>query len=360
MRIIFILPCTDLTGGNRVIATYANRLRSRGHDVLAVSPARKPPSLKQQFRSLLKGKGLLFWPKHQTSHFDQLDVPLLRLNHAEPVTDADVPDSDVVIATWWETAEWVVKLSSAKGAKAYFMQDYGAPGQELEEVVPTWFLPLHIITISQWLKDLIEERCGKIPISLISNAVDFDLFYAPPRSKQPHPTIGMVYDSLPSKGIGTALKAVQLAQKKIPDLQVIAFGSSYPDEPLPQNTKFLYRPPNEELKEIYSLCDAWLFSSLIEGFGLPILEAMACRTPVIGTSAGAAPELLAGGSGILVEPQNVEDMANAISRICMMPDQEWIALSNAAYAKATQYTWDDATDLFEAALYTAIERHSRG
>ena len=69
--------------------------------------------------------------------------------------------------------------------------------------------------------------------------------------------------------------------------------------PLPRDTEFHLRPPQDRIRDIYSKCDAWLFGSRSEGFGLPILEAMACRTPVIGTPAGAAPELLGDGRGIL-------------------------------------------------------------
>jgi glycosyltransferase involved in cell wall biosynthesis len=109
------------------------------------------------------------------------------------------------------------------------------------------------------------------------------------------------------------------------------------------------------IKEIYAQCDAWLFGSRTEGFGLPILEAMACRTPVIGTPTGAAPDLLAPGGGILVKPEDPQDMARAIEQICRMPDEEWRIRSRLAYTKAISYTWDDATDLFEVALNQAIK-----
>ena len=83
---------------------------------------------------------------------------------------------------------------------------------------------------------------------------------------------------------------------------------------------------------------------------------MACGTPVIGTPAGAAPELLAGGGGILVEPEDPEDMAKAIEQICQLSDIEWRAMSEKALETVINYTWEDAADLFQAALYTARER----
>jgi len=83
---------------------------------------------------------------------------------------------------------------------------------------------------------------------------------------------------------------------------------------------------------------------------------MACRTPVIGTPAGAAPELLANGAGMLVNPEDPEDMARAIVRMCQLSNTEWRTMSDTAYAKVRNYTWDDAFERFEAALRTAVER----
>ena len=115
--------------------------------------------------------------------------------------------------------------------------------------------------------------------------------------------------------------------------------------------------PDNKLKDIYAACDAWLFPPRKEGYGLPILEAMACRTPVIATPAGAAPELLsARGGGMLVPHEDPPAMAEAIVKICSLADNDWRRLSDAAYATVTGYSWDDATDRFEAALRVATER----
>jgi len=89
---------------------------------------------------------------------------------------------------------------------------------------------------------------------------------------------------------------------------------------------------------------------------LPIIEAMACRTPVISTPVGAAPEILSGGTGILVRPEDPEEMAKAIEYMCQLPNSKWQAMSEAAYAKVNNYTWEDATDHFEAGLEVAIDK----
>lgn len=362
MKITFVLPHVGFAGGTRVVAIYAECLKKRGHQVFVVSTPKPQPSVKQQVQSFLKGRGWISVTKNEPSHFDSVDVQHRVIDRYRPVTDADVPDADVVVATWWETAEWVTDLSEVKGAKAYFIQHHEVFDYlPKERVVATWSLPMHKITISQWLVDLARTRYGDRQVSLVPNSVDTKQFYAPPRGKQSIPTIGMLYATSSWKGCDISLKAFSLAAQKMPNLHLVAFGDSpLPELPLPPGTEHARYPAQSSLKDFYARCDMWLFGSRSEGFGLPILEAMACRTPVIGTPTGAAPELLADGAGVLVKPEDPEDMARAIERICKLSDTEWQAMSDAAYATATRYTWDDAAALFEAALQTAIDRSSSG
>src|SRR5688572_29690938 len=123
MRVTFILPPPGPSGGIRVIAIYAQGLKRRGHDVVLVSAPKRSPSMRNKVGSLIKGNG---WPKAPVAdlrQIERIDVEHRVLDRWRDVTDADVPDGDVVVATWWETARGVANLSPAKGAKAYFVQD---------------------------------------------------------------------------------------------------------------------------------------------------------------------------------------------------------------------------------------------
>ncbi len=93
---------------------------------------------------------------------------------------------------------------------------------------------------------------------------------------------------------------------------------------------------------------------------MPVLEAMACRTPVIGTPAGAAPELIGEGGGILIPPGDAAAMAEAILKIARMDQAEWQKISEAAHATAQARTWEKAATLFEKALRDCAEaKHGR-
>jgi glycosyltransferase involved in cell wall biosynthesis len=151
-----------------------------------------------------------------------------------------------------------------------------------------------------------------------------------------------------------ALHAIERARQVLPELRVLAFGAdqSTSEWPLPAGTRYVHRPVQSALSTLYASCNAWLFASRVDSFGLPILEAMACRTPVIGVPVGAAPDLLTDGCGILVgsseggvsEDQLVADLAAAIVNMCQQPASAWQFMSQCAYERAHSYSWSDASE----------------
>jgi glycosyltransferase involved in cell wall biosynthesis len=361
LNITFVCPADNLSGGMRVIALHAAQLARRGHKVIAALPRPAALSLRARLRRVAKQVPASL--ANTISFFKDVPFTVRWLDHPGPVTDRDLPDADVVVATWWETAEWVWKLSEAKGAKLHFMQDYEiwGPPENAARVDAVGALPIPKIVIAQWVWELIEQRWGQIPIASVPNSVETNKFFAPPRGKQSVPTVGLTYSSLPNKGSDVSLAAIELARRSVPELRVIAFGATptTAETQLPKNTEFHVQVPDEALRDLYAACDAWLFGTRKEGFGLPILEAMACRTPVIGTPAGAARELIGQGGGILVANEDVPAMAQAIVRLVEMTDSQWRELSDAAYRTATAYSWDNATDRFEQAVRSVTKRLSR-
>jgi glycosyltransferase involved in cell wall biosynthesis len=189
---------------------------------------------------------------------------------------------------------------------------------------------------------------------LVPNGVDLEQFQAPPRRKQATPTFGFVYSRVPLKGCDVMLDAVALARKAIPSLSLVVFGGEPPGPPhvFPPDTHFVTRPPPDQLRDFYARCDGWLFASRSEGFGLPLLEALACRTPVIATPVGVAPELVEEGGGLLVRPDDPADMCEAILKISRMSEGEWTSLSERAQAIAVARSWSSSVKLMEQALQT--------
>jgi len=159
LKITFILPNVGIAGGSRVVAILAKLLKQRGHEVFVISVPAAEPTFTQKVKSWVRGRGWSSPSDRQPSHFDNLGVEYQVGDRHRPVTDADLPDADVVIATWWKTAEWVANLSPAKGAKAHFLQHYEVFDYlPKERVEATWSLPLHKIAVAQWLVDIAQTR----------------------------------------------------------------------------------------------------------------------------------------------------------------------------------------------------------
>ena len=137
MRITFVCPIADLSGGFRVIATYAKRLRARGHDVLVVTRPPRKPTVREVLRSVYRRRPLPTLLANGPSHLDGTGVPHKVLDRYRIPTAADLPDADLVIATWWESAEWVWALPAEKGVKVHFIQDYELWGGEKSRVDAT-------------------------------------------------------------------------------------------------------------------------------------------------------------------------------------------------------------------------------
>jgi glycosyltransferase involved in cell wall biosynthesis len=102
-------------------------------------------------------------------------------------------------------------------------------------------------------------------------------------------------------------------------------------------TAFVVGPPGASLQRLYSAAAAFLFPSLYEGFGMPPLEAMACGTPVVASSATAIPEVV-GEAGLLVEPRDPRAMAEALQAVLSRPGLA-AELREQGLRRAGEFSW---------------------
>lgn len=351
MRITFVLPFAGLSGGIKVVVIYARALARRGHDVTVVSLPWRQPTRLDRLKSFAKGRSLPS-PPARTPYLDALGTRHVVLDAHRPVTDRDVPDADVVIATWWETAEWVAALSPRKGRKFYLLQDYEVfPYLPVDRVIATYALPLTRIAVSRYIRDMLKDNHGINDVAVVNNGVDLEHFSVSARVKPDAFTVGFLYQTSPRKNTGLALDVVRRAHQELPGLHVVAFGSSatVAEYPMPNWIDYHVNPKQDLIPKLYGSCTAWLFTSTSEGFGLPIIEAMACGTPVIATPAGAAPDLIDGHNGVLVEP-SVEAFLAQLDLFRTMSAEAWLEVSRHARATAEANTWEDAVERFERIL----------
>ena len=100
----------------------------------------------------------------------------------------------------------------------------------------------------------------------------------------------------------------------------------------------LGRVDEHVLRTLYHCATALVYPSRYEGFGLPVLEGMACGTPVIASSAASIPEVL-GDAGILLDPDDTDAWTDAIVRVAN-DEHERARMKAAGIARAAAFTWD--------------------
>jgi len=277
--------------------------------------------------------------------------------------NSDVPPGDVLVATWWETAEWAYALDSSKGAKAYFVQGYEIfPYLPLERVHATYRLPMHKITVARWLANVMRDQYGDACCDVVPNSVDKLQFFSGQRVKQVRPTVGFLYSEMQLKGVDVSLSVVRHLREKWPNMRVVCFGSHSPslNRLNEEGIEFHLSPRQDFIKDIYTQCDVWLSTSRSEGFNLTAMEAMACRTPVVSTRTGWPEEVINDGlNGYLVDIDDVEAAACCIDKIFRLSADAWSLLSEEALNTVASNSWENSSRLFESALLHACDRASR-
>jgi glycosyltransferase involved in cell wall biosynthesis len=131
-----------------------------------------------------------------------------------------------------------------------------------------------------------------------------------------------VGETRPYKNIRRLIEAFAMLDH--PDLTLVVVGRISPRDPgivevperlgVAERVQFLSGVPDEDLAHLYSGCEAFVFPSLYEGFGLPPLEAMACGAPVVAANATAIPGVC-GDAALYFDPTSVEAMASAIDSV---------------------------------------------
>jgi len=114
--------------------------------------------------------------------------------------------------------------------------------------------------------------------------------------------------------------------------------------------------PDEDLPALYSAAEFFVFPSLYEGFGLPVLEAMACGTPVVASNSSSLPEVI-GEAGIMVEPRDIRALAEAMERV--LADQgKQREMREKGLRQAAKFTWERAAAMTMEVYRSVLGRGS--
>jgi glycosyltransferase involved in cell wall biosynthesis len=154
----------------------------------------------------------------------------------------------------------------------------------------------------------------------------------------------------PRKNIGTILKAIAILKDKELPIHFYKAGADFTAEQkqfiqtqgLEHSVRYVGKPDKSTLVQLYNAADILVAPSLYEGFGITLLEALACGTPVITSNTSAMPEVV-GDAGILVVPTSADEIAAAVARLYHDPTyyQEIVTCS---LARAQAFTWEKTAE----------------
>ncbi len=159
-------------------------------------------------------------------------------------------------------------------------------------------------------------------------------------------TVGSIDKRKNIKILIEALAAMKPAER--PDVKIVGSPGSAYEECVNQITRngmtssvqFLGRISTEMIASLYRGAAAMVYPSLYEGFGLPVVEAMACGAPVITSTTSCLPEV-AGDAAILVEPADVDGLRDAILRVIGDPGLS-AGMRARGLRRAASFSWDRA------------------
>lgn len=350
MRLTFVMVGSGARpiGGFRIIYEYANRLAQRGHQVTLVHApylrADRRPTPRSLSVYVAKRLGVRGGP---TPRAWFALAPSVQLFWCPSLAGRYIPDGDVVVATAWETAEWVALYPAAKGRKYYFIQDDGSiyPNATADRVRRSYTLALTKLTISRWLADTVSQIAG--PVTYVPNGLNEEDFGVdvPIEARDPR-TIVMPYRRALHKGSEDGLSALRLVARRH-HIAVRLFGFD-PPPPLPSGWSYSFSPSRQELRALYNDSAVFVSASHSEGWGLPPCEAAQCGVALAVTDIGGHREWADPERNALLSPPG-DPGALATNVLRLMEDEELRnRLAYAGVQSMAGLSWDLAVERFEA------------
>lgn len=325
MKVVYVLEDTGLCGGIRVVLEHVNGLASRGHEValfaLRQKPAWFPLADSVEFR--------------QFQGYEQLREELARRQWP-------------AVATWWATAPVVESAVGNRGF--YLVQDvetsYYQRAEDQARVLKTYGSGLKILTEGRWVKSQL-ERMGHRPHAHVGIGLDHET-YLPRLTTVDHGRALAHARRHRLKDFHTLCTASRKVGASKFSIVTFSMESGITLEGVPHIHMTMIS--DQEVAKLYSSCGVYVHSAAHEGFGLPILEAMACGAPVVCTEAEGNLEFCRNGKNCLTVPKG-DGVGLGEAAVNLLQDRDLAGkLVSEGFKTAKRYRWPAVIDRLEEAL----------
>jgi len=214
----------------------------------------------------------------------------------------------------------------------------------------------------------IDFRCNESNITVIHNGLDVNIFvpYEDIR-RDPFKLITTASADVPLKGLDYTLTALSILKNEFQNMNLTVIGKLKKDghtsrliEKLGISDSIVFKTnlTKKEIAEEYAKSSVAIVSSLYEGFGYPVIEAMSCSTPLIAANTSSIPELI-GNYATLIPPKDSTSLANSIKLIINNYDK-YKSISNKGRDHIIKnFNWLKITDEYEDSIYKAIDEHNK-
>lgn len=355
MRVAMLTYSTRARGGVAHALKLAEHLRSEGVDVSLHSLARSDD------QQALAGYYRPTDVPYEIYPFDWHEDVMVRLGRMIDEYVSNLPkDADIYHSQDCVGGTALHKMRASKALDApvlrtvHHVDDFAEPRLFEFEKEAVRHSDRRFV-VSRFWKAALKRDFG-LESEVVYNGIDLDRFDPLPGKRSQQPNILFVGGFEPRKGLESLILALEIVHRTVPDavLRVVAKtgfrGTDSEDwfrvlaerARVAHAVEFHQSVDDDTLLGFYSDCDIAALPSRNEGWGLSLMEAMACRKPVVATRVGGVPELVRDGvDGLLVEPGDVTGLAEAMVRL-LVDGPLRSRMGAHAHERVSGFSWEEA------------------